>query len=287
MRESGILIVALIYVLLVGCHDMNRTRTVRAGDMWEPLHKPNFSYTPKKANSEKINLTICTMKPAFIQPAGSSKWILNSPREKQYMAGFQRELSGSIDQILLSKGVKVEGPYESYEEMTFPERERCSYLLKPTFLVDIDAMAAGPLVEQLTYGGPNLEKFAYATRPIKLVGSVQMEYLIHDSLTYAKLEKHKLQTVEIQTQYTAFYQGTYNKHHDAENFQEIIYFMGSEADMSIREYNSNYPNADNASARILEELFSTFLPKVDELLSVDEFNHLLQYLNQLRGKKIY
>ena len=98
-----------------------------------------------------------------------------------------------MEDILIAKGNKVLGPFSSYEEMTFPERDRCTYLIQPTFLIDLDITKTSNFVVQLEWRAPDMKLYPYGTLEKEVSGSIKMEYVILDPLTHEKLERHKLE----------------------------------------------------------------------------------------------
>lgn len=278
------LAVTVLYLIIVSCATTAPTtsKSIRIVDLWEPLYKPNYDYSMIANSNDFSGFTIGIIDSDFIEQSEFEKaWKFRSDREKKNLIEFKREVSNALEKILLSKGNKVAGPFSSYEEMTFPERERCSYLIKPVFIIDIENQPESSSVTKLNdVGGPNLENYTYASMQNKVSGTAQMEYVILDPLTQEKLERHKLKTEEISLTY--------------KEYMELVFVNGGRLDFQplranpqYTDYLSSYHNSDNASAKILERLFQKFIPQVEQLISVDEFEHLKKYKEQLKEKKVY
>jgi len=258
-------------------------RSIRIQEKFEPQHKPNLTYNISENKKVDLDYTIGIIETEFIEKSQRG-WRFGTSREKDYLQTFKKEISNSLEKILISKGCKVSGPYSTYEEMTFPQRSRCSLLIKPTII--LDAKVRVPIFNPMPeVGGPNLEAFAYASGLVDVSGSAQMEYVILDPLTKEKLERHKLKTKEIQFSYLEIVQGYYGQDGKATGWESLFSFAAK--NQALRPVYINYFNSDNVSAKILEGIFEDFVTKANELISADEFNHLMQFKEKLKEKKRY
>lgn len=289
MRDTKfkfVVFIAVLFLTIIGC---SVSRSVRVDSLWEPPYKPNFDYSVSDNKNAFSGYTVGILEPEFIEQGVINQkknvWTYRGQREKQFLSEFKRNVSNTFEKILLSKGIKIQGPFASYQEMTYPERERCTFLIKPTILIDIETQYTSGLNLLEDVGGPNLEPWAYASVQGKILGTAQMEYLILDPLTQEKLERHKLKTTELSQSFKIFAQGVYNQDGKPINFKTLSEW--AENDPSSRNNYARYYNPDNASARILESLFQDFIPQVAKLISVEEFDHLKKYQEQLKGKKVY
>jgi len=263
------------------------SRSMRIGDTFEPLHKPKFDYAVAENAKGFVGYSVGILQPEFIEKKADKKnvWVFGTPQEKQYVADLKREVSNILEKILIAKGNKVAGPFGSYQEMTYPERERCTFLIQPTFIIDLEtSQEHSTILKQV--GGPNLEAFAYAEVSGQIIGNIQMEYVILDPLTQEKLERHKLNSEDVTVDFKSLYQGSYDKDGKPVNFMPLNVFA-EKYNRSLVQYYSNYHNSDNASAKILELAYQKFIPQMDKLISVEEFNHLKQYQDTLKEKKRY
>lgn len=267
------------------------SRTVKITQKFDPEYRANYSYQAT-GQAEPSGYTIGIIQPEFVQknpPGPTSRgysWDLADPREASAVNDFKREIANTVEKILLTKGCKISGPFASYEEMTFPERERCSYLVQPTVILDMSAQPVdGSLKELPEVGGPNLETFCYATLDFTISGNVEMEYVIYDPLTKEKLQRHKLKSVTISKPSQALLQGLVNDRNQCYGWKSLGQWVKERP--NYRQAYASHNNEYNMGVKILEELYISFMPQVDQLLSVDEFAHLQKYKDQLKEKKVY
>lgn len=280
-RTVAVPIALLSAVLVISCAP---ARTVRITEKFEPLYKPKYEWVSTEKASQN-DYTIGIIQPEFIQKDNATwKWNPANPQEVAAMDEFRREVANTIESILLSKGCKVQGPFSTYEEMTYPERERCTFLIQPTVLIDLGVQLIPGSSRYLPeVGGPNLEAYGYATAGYSLTGNVEMEYVIYDPLTKEKLERHKLKSAPVTRTGDVLMQGYVNAQNEFYNWRTIPTWIRENP--QYKELYSSYNNDLNVGNRILEELYNSFMPQVAQLLSVEEFDHLKQYQEQLKEKK--
>lgn len=274
------LVLSLVLGIFIGCG--GPSKTIKITDKFEPLYNPNYNF-PVSGKAEPSGYSIGIIQPEFIQK-GKFKWDMNDRSDVEKITGFQRELSVSIEKILISKGCNVSGPYNTYEEMTFPQRERSTFLIQPIITLDVNGQGAG-IIDLPEVGGPNLEAYCYRSLNIDVIGSVEMEYIIYDPLTKEKLERHKLRGKPVNASVVSYFQGYVDKNNNCGNYKSLPVF--AKENPNLRMVYSSYNNMNNVGLKILESLYNEFLPQVNDLLSVSEFNNLKKYQDQLREKKRY
>lgn len=276
-----LLMLGIMTFCLVAC---GPSRKVRVADLWEPAYRPDYSYDPGTKSAKPSGYTIGVIKTRFVQKT-SKTWFYTPDEQKRVVEPFQSEVANAIEKILLTKGNKVAGPFDSYEEMTYPERERCSFLIQPTIILDLGFAQSGSLRFLDEVGGPNLESYAYGTYDATLSGTAQMEYVILDPLTREKLERHKLKTKTVSVNVKPIMQAYYNKEGNQYGWKSLSAW--AKENPKMRAYYSNYHDIDNVSNRLFESMFQEFIPQIDKLISVAEFDHLKKYQEELKERKRY
>jgi hypothetical protein len=198
---------------------------------------------------------------------------------------FSKEYAEDLENILTSKGVAVAGPFESYEEMTYPQRQRCSYLIIP--ILDFDYIHQGwAPADQNTYlpEFDDLPKYRY----FKLGGTTAfraaLKYEIYEPLTNEKLEIHNLKSDPITVPFNIHAVKVAIQKEQIVNGVPTLVTTWSES-VPASAVHKNYHNWTNVSRKTLEIFYKQFMEKTYELLSVEEFQHLDQYKKELEEKK--
>lgn len=278
-------ITAVFLVFLVGIICIlgsANTRSVRIQSKFEPLYKPNYTF---QVTSKSDSVTDYTIGIINVEFSSKIKYATGEEiKSEEASEDFQKELYDAFEKILLSRGCKIMGPFASYVEMTFPERQRCTFLIRPR--IEISATASfSPLTFLKDVGGPNLEAYAYASNWLTFKGKATMSYEILDPLTQEKLERHKFKTDEISYTAENIMQGYYVEG-KPQNFVSLKQFAESGNPKLLSVYEKYY-NLTNLDSKVGEAIFKQFTKKVDQLISVKEFDYLMQYKKELENKKRY
>lgn len=79
-----------------------------------------------------LPITIALVRPSSADPAriaSASKWV------KEISDAFRSSMKTDLEKLLIAKGFKVTGPYETLDAMTFPEKKVANLTLTP--IIDI------------------------------------------------------------------------------------------------------------------------------------------------------
>jgi hypothetical protein len=281
MKKRWILLPIFLF-FIVSCHGPS----VKIDTMFQPKYNPDYSYQfgPKSLTSSGYTIGIINSK---INQVTEKSWIYDSEDQKRFFVPFQMELSNAIEKILINKGNKVSGPFASYQEMTYPERERCSFLIEPTITLDLSF--SEDRTEFLNAYAENLNAYYFKKISGTITGSIDMGYVILDPLTNEKLERHKLKTVPISQPLEVLAQVFYVSDSNGKTGHENVHHLTIVAKRypEFKSYYSRYYNEDNVTTRMFESLYKEVVPQIDQLISVEEFDHLSNYKKTLEKKKVY
>lgn len=147
-------------------------------------YTPTFDYVPPStaaAGSAGVSL-------AIVQPHyGSAEMsrITVGP-----LARFPRSMAGDFEEMLTAKGFTVRGPYESYDMMTFPDREACDLTLQPQ--LEITGRTANVTTEKkLVIMGP--DRIAYKGQ-VSVGGRVTLS--INESISNERMWVRSIEVTE-------------------------------------------------------------------------------------------
>lgn len=100
------------------------------------LPPPKFSFEPPSQAAQKLDMTI-----AIVNPEYSEKVFGYSQRSRgkfvearnNAIRKFSDSMGTDMERIMVAKGFKTTGPFESLNVMTFPQKEGASLALYPEF----------------------------------------------------------------------------------------------------------------------------------------------------------
>jgi len=206
-------------------------------------------------------------------------WNVQTPLEFQYLKGFVTSFSTQLEEILFRQGITVSGPFEDYEEMTYPERSRCDFIVQPNLKIFFEGLEWDRESYQKLpqYWGPRQQRYRYMKQTATLQVRAELSYVIHDPLTNEKLERHKLKTDSVYHTFEAL---------GVMHYKETGASVG-EVPLSHDSEHPNYMNGQYVFGKVLAKLYPIFMERVARLVSVEEFVHLQQYKEEIKDKKRY
>ncbi len=92
-----------------------------------------FAFNIPKAAAQPLPVTVALVRPSFADPAAFAQ----SPHAREAGSAFVSSMKADLEKMLVAKGFKVTGPYDSIDVMTFPEKKTADLTLTP--IVDVRA----------------------------------------------------------------------------------------------------------------------------------------------------
>lgn len=95
----------------------------------------SFTYTPPEQAKQLLPVTVALVRPTYDNPAAMAKapsWA------KMEGDAFVNSIKTDLEKILIAKGIKVTGPYDSLDIMTFPEKKGANLTLTPLVSINTD-----------------------------------------------------------------------------------------------------------------------------------------------------
>lgn len=236
-------------------------------ELWEPVYRPDFAFEPYRAGPEHVSYTIGVIDVDFnCKTIPPGEWEL-TPQEQQFQRDFIVAFSEGMKKIVTGKGMVARGPYASYDEMTFIERARCDFVVQPKLVLELEPSWSTMIEELPEYGGPYGEPRIYGRSHDGVEARARLEFAVIDPRTRRELELHALKSDTLSKGYEQLWsQWTMTCGKNARTGWRVL------------EYNPkkypNYHNADNATGKIMEEMYHAFMPRINNLVSVKEFDFL-------------
>ncbi|HEY1957230.1 MAG TPA: hypothetical protein VGH28_16540 [Polyangiaceae bacterium] len=149
-----------------------------------PAGRDVYSYSwnvPASAQPAK-ELTIAVVRPDWARDSSVS-----AQTHKAFAAGFSSSLAVDLDKILVAKGIKVSGPFPTYDDITYSDKKSADLVLTPTvFLTMSDVKFGAPAL----VGSGGVADYVERKFSMTLQGFV--EFVLVESLSRQKLWVKKL-----------------------------------------------------------------------------------------------
>lgn len=92
---------------------------------------PTFSWTPRdEAPANSANMAIAIVAPVY---GTGQVWAL-----QQAFGGFSSSTNVGFQNLLTSKGFTIQGPFDSYDAMTFQDKKACELAIYPSLAVTVE-----------------------------------------------------------------------------------------------------------------------------------------------------
>lgn len=151
---------------------------------------------PASTPSGSAALTICIVQPDWARDSS-----VTAQTYKNFSAGFVSSLGADLDKILIAKGIKVSGPYATYDDITYPDKKAADLALTPiVFLTTSEPRWGAPAL--IGSGGV----VDYIERKFSMTVQGFVEFVLVESLSRQKLWVKKLDLEPQQIQGVQAYQ---------------------------------------------------------------------------------
>jgi hypothetical protein len=90
---------------------------------------------PQGDPADPTNMGVCVVRPNFGQDAES---LVRDPLYKNFARGFAKSMAADLDRALVAKGLRVAGPYDTYDDITYPDKQSSDLALTPQVFIAIN-----------------------------------------------------------------------------------------------------------------------------------------------------
>lgn len=219
-----------------------------------------FNYDPPASTAQKLDITIAV---ANSEKFGLARQVIGSHMNKEAadnIAKIETALINAIgtdlQKILIAKGFKTTGPFESINVMTYPDKQKANLILYSETKITINDTVINT---SSPVRGQYVSSLGSVTGNYEIGGFVS--FILQDPITKENMWVKKL---ELQSQ-----QSDYNFSYDISG--KVV-------------GNDNRPQATN---RLLSGIYSEAMGKVYTYIDVAEVTDLVKQVEEIRKKKTY
>lgn len=148
-----------------------------------PREVYQYSWTLPASEPKPSGLTIAVVRPDWAHDSSVS-----AQTYKNFAAGFSSSLAADLDKILIAKGIKVSGPFPTYDDITYSDKKSADLALTPTVFLT---------ASEVRYGAPAVVGSAgvadYVERHFSMTVQGFVEFVLVESLSRQKLWVKKLE----------------------------------------------------------------------------------------------
>lgn len=149
-----------------------------------------------------VAVTVAVVRPKYLRVEGSA---LTKRRYRKVASGFATSMGVDQERILMAKGLKVKGPFPSFEEMTYSDKNTADLALAPTLFIEIDYKLVGLPLQSGARSDPKTPVYVgeyepgkhWMMRAYEMVVSGWISFVLHEPLSGVKLWIKKLDLDEV------------------------------------------------------------------------------------------
>ena len=221
----------------------------------KPLYNPNFSFSSNAPEHAKIGMTLGIVNPQYGNAGKDfAKLASKDPITKRMVSS----LESNFEQLLIRKGFDVSGPFDSVDDMTFPQKQGADLVVYPEFNLD---------------GGYSVTN-VHRENVFTILGTQQV---LACDVNMAPAGTIDLVAVEPLTG-----QKMWVKHVKVSSPPRS--FPGVK-NRNVCTNRALTPKIHNAWAQTVEQLYKNAMTRIDNYVSPQEFQQLDKQVKELRARK--
>jgi hypothetical protein len=221
-----------------------------------PPYEPRFSYKVEAEVQNKVDVTVGVVAPQF-SGDGTAYWA--QQKNDDIARGMIRGLRTEIGALLIAKGLNTTGPFDSVDNMTFPEKKSADLVLYPEFDFEAGFRVSNIRNEQRTSLLTGTELVLVCDIAVAPAGAISL--IVREPMSG---EKVWLKKVEVSVR--------------PQRFQGLgRTCTGQAVSQEVRD----------AWAKAHEQVFQGLMKDLDRYVNGEEFQSLKKQSLELRAKKVY
>lgn len=226
-----------------------------------PKQTYTFDYkTPSIAKAGSSKILVAFIKPNY---AASFENLGNS---NELFKRFRESIGTDIEELLIDKGFRIKGSYNTFDEMIFEARKITDLAISIEIVPSFSAPEGGwasrvPFTLSSTPAAP---LYSYSGT-VSLVGKINLsgyEPLTHEKIWSKSVEIPSIENINVTTAHSYY------------KILNNVEFLNDE-------------NVYNAVGKALQEQYKAIMQRIDTYIEPDELNSLKGDIKELKSKKGY
>lgn len=236
--------------------------------------------------SGAVPLTAAVVRPHY-RMAGSA---LGLRLYRKVAQGFAASMGVDQERIIISKGMKVKGPFPSFDEMTYSDKNTADLALAPTLFIEVDFRLVGLPLQDGGRSDPKTAIYVGQYEPGKhwmmkayeMIVSGWISFVLHEPLSGVKLWIKKLELDEVRQRGVIAYAANYTAPPPAPTA------AGGQSSLPASEYwtpgEELYDGRTDSMATALKTYYEFSLKKLVKYIDPQELLALQQKVQEIRAK---
>jgi hypothetical protein len=232
-----------------------------------PVAKESFDFKWQPANDGQTKKTR-ELTVAVVYPTLMDNDATFGDTYRKFGKAFAKSVATDLDRVLAAKGIKVSGPYSSYDEIPYPDKRSADLALTPNVVVTTTFLYAPA---KLVGDDSHVD---YSERPFKVSVQGFVSFELREPMSREKLWVKRLD-FDVEDA-----QGV-----EAHAVKPVLNQLGVAERYDIGE--RVYDGRQDALAKVLTRWYPTILDKAWLYLDVDEMVNMKTQVEEIRQLKRY
>jgi hypothetical protein len=231
-------------------------------------YKAEFQY-PMPKDAAKIDVTVGVVAPVW---SGDGKLYADQNKDDAIYKALVSSLKASFAELLSGKGFNTTGPFNSVDDMTFPEKKGTDFVLYPEIDATVTSTPSSVQIDQgnfVTGGG------GAKTCMLTISGTGNVQFLVKEPLSGEKIWVKRLEVSVPKENVPG---------HGAQCAPRLSPQMRAALGGSNPSVGADPPD-EWAKAHVA--LYGQILGALDKYVNGEEFQVLKKQAAELRAKKVY
>jgi len=219
---------------------------------------PKFDFTPPAVTQNpSLQVTFALV---------GAKYSEDQPWTKVFpFNNFSKNLSSDLQEVLTVRGYTLRGPFSQYDEITFPDKKGCDFVLTPILDVKVEVLNNQTVTVSKNIFSAKLNKYSQQAT-IHISGRVTLT--IRESLSNELMSSKSIELPDT----TFMVQG------------EKVYGYD---DLPLSEIKTTDPAIASPIGKVLEGIYRRVMQTAWDHLNPDEMAILKNQAEEIKKKKVY
>jgi hypothetical protein len=248
---------------ILACAAPARQYTPLPESHWNENYFYNFD-PPQKAKTASVKVNVIVVNPFYKEPESA---FIDATYAK-VGRGLSKSMGVDLDKIIVAKGMTAIGPYQTLDDVTYPDKKGADITLAPRVF----------LTTETKFGNVTFREYrgvSHYAKPFTMKIGGWVAYEMREPLSGQKLWVKKLELEEREVRDVEVYEAVAGRRDQYGNV------------MGWNEGKIVYSGREEALADALKASYPIVMEKAWTFLSTDEIQDLVSKTKEIRERKVY
>ncbi len=263
-RASVLMFVGLVLTLgfILGCATTPEITPLPIS-RWNEKYAYNYD-PPQKMPPASVKVNVIVVNP-FYREAESA---FVDTRFAKVGRGFSKSMGVDLDKIIVAKGMTATGPYQTLDDVTYPDKKNADITLAPRVFLTTETKFSDSTSREY-------EGVGHTVKPFTMKISGWIAYEMREPLSGQKMWVKKLELEDKQVSDVEVYEAVALR---TDSYGQVLQWG---------EGKLRYSGREEALANALRDYYPAIMEKAWTYLNTDEIPDLKEKTREIRDRKVY